>query len=74
VQALHGKWPEAQQGAGPRRYGEKAARWVLVEQQKSLKEVLLQPDHVVPGLPLFWVVAKGTDYRKRFLAEELKRF
>lgn len=45
-----------------------------MEQQKSLKEVLLQPDHVVPGLPLFWVVAKGTDYRQRFLAEELKRF
>jgi hypothetical protein len=36
--------------------------------------VLLQPDHIVPGLPLFWVVAAGTDYRTRFLAEELKRF
>lgn len=74
MQALHGNWPEAQHGAGPKRYGDKASCWVLVEQQKSLKEVLLQPDHVVPGLPLFWVVAKGTDYRQRFLAEELKRF
>ena len=30
-------------------------------------QVLAKPDHVIPGIPLFWVVAKGTPYRKRFL-------
>jgi hypothetical protein len=45
-----------------------------VQEQLSLREVLLRDDHIIPGLPLFWVVAKGTDYRQRFLAEELKRF
>lgn len=76
VQALHGSWPEVNKpgAGGPQRYGRQASHWVRVEQSQSLREVLLQPDHIVPGLPLFWVVAAGTDYRTRFLAEELKRF
>jgi hypothetical protein len=74
VKALHGDWPEMRPGAGPQRYGQHVSHWVPVDPKMSLREVLLQPDHVVPGLPLFWVLAKGTDYRQRFLAEELKRF
>lgn len=74
MQALHGDWPDMQLGSGPQRYGQKATHWVPVQVQLSLREVLLRDDHIIPGLPLFWVVAKGTDYRQRFLAEELKRF
>lgn len=77
VQALAGSWPEVNkpgEKGGPQRYGQQASHWVCVEQEQSLREVLLQPDHIVPGLPLFWVVAAGTDYRTRFLAEELQRF
>jgi hypothetical protein len=74
IEALHGNWPEAKIGAGPQRYGQQASHWVAVDQTQSLREVLLQQDHVIPGLPLFWVIAEGTDYKQRFLAEELKRF
>lgn len=76
MQALHGDWPDTLQGAGsgPNRYGPKASHWVHVKQDLTLREVLLQQDHIIPGLPLFWVLAKGTDYQQRFLQEELKRF
>ena len=74
VQALHGDWPETPLGAGPKRYGQQASHWIRVQPELSLREVLLQQDHVIPGVPLFWVLAKGTDYRQRFLQEELKRF
>lgn len=73
VQAMHGQWPELPADAGPRRYGPGASHWVAVDEAASLRQVLLAPDHVVPGVPLFWVVAKGTDYARRFVAEELRR-
>ena len=70
VQAMAGKWPEGvdRDAEGPKRYGPEAARWCRVDERQSLKDALLEPGHVVPGLPLFWVVAKGTEYRDRFLA------
>lgn len=37
----------------------------------TLGQLLAQPDFVVPGVPLFFVVAKGTEYRQRFLAQGL---
>ncbi len=52
---------------GPKRYGADAARWEKVDENMSLREVLTRPGHVIPGVPLFWVVAKGTEYRRRFL-------
>ncbi len=30
-------------------------------------QVLRAEDHIVAGVPLFFVVAKGTGYRQRFL-------
>lgn len=75
VQAMHSQWPDiAKDEAAPRRYGQEASHWVAVAETLTLQQVLLQPDHVIPGVPLFWVLAKDTDYQKRFLAEELRRF
>ncbi|KAF6259158.1 hypothetical protein COO60DRAFT_1622080 [Scenedesmus sp. NREL 46B-D3] len=74
VDALHGQWPDPDPQAGPKRYGEGASHWVAVDEALSLRQVLLQPGHVVPGVPLFWVLARDTDYQARFLAEELRRF
>lgn len=70
VSAMAGKWPDGvdRDTEGPRRYGPDAAKWQRVEEGRSLRQVLLEPGHVVPGVPLFWVVAQGTDYRDRFLA------
>jgi hypothetical protein len=76
VAALQGEWPEAAAAGarGPARYGSAASHWVRVDEGASLRQVLTAADHVVPGVPLFWVVAAGTDYQRRFLAEELRRF
>jgi hypothetical protein len=68
--AMAGRWPDGvdRDSEGPRRYGARAARWERAEEGESLREVLLRPGHVVAGSPLFWVVARGTEYRERFLA------
>ncbi|KAI8468871.1 MAG: hypothetical protein J3K34DRAFT_454284 [Monoraphidium minutum] len=69
VAAMAGRWPEGADAdaAGPSRYGPRAAQWERVDEGSSLREVLTRPGHVVPGVPLFWVLAKGTDFRQRFL-------
>ncbi len=41
-----------------------------VEEGAKLGEVLRAPDYVVPGVPVFFVVAAGTAFRERFLADE----
>jgi hypothetical protein len=60
-------------GRALQRYGPTASHWVRVDEALSLRQVLTQPGHVVPGVPLFWVLAEGSDYQRRFLAEELRR-
>ena len=68
---LHSGWPkDAPPEEGPSRYGSRAARWVPVRQQATLREVLQRPDYIIPGVPVFFVVAKGTPFRDRFLADE----
>jgi hypothetical protein len=52
---------------GPSRYGPKAAKWVKVDEAVTLRQALTAPGHIVPGAPLFFVVARGTEYRERFL-------
>ena len=36
----------------------------------TLQEILQRSDLVIPGIPAFFVVAKGTDFRERFLSQE----
>lgn len=69
VSAMEGKWPEglAEDEGGPNKYGERAARMRRVDARSTLAQVLAKPDHIIPGIPLFWVVASGTPYRTRFL-------
>ena len=54
----------------PQRYGPHAARWVRAREQAMLSELLAAPDFVMPGVPVFFVVAQGTVYRDRFLASD----
>lgn len=51
------------------RYGEKASRWVRVKEDWTLHDVLSQKDMVVPGIPMFAAVARGTEFRQRFLRQ-----
>jgi hypothetical protein len=66
VEALYGGWPAAKE-EGPRRYGPDAAGWVRVREGWTLGEALSREDHVVPGIPVFFVLAAGTPFRERFL-------
>ena len=70
TQALYGGWPAGAADTAPQRYGPRAARWVRAREQATLAELLAAPDFVAPGLPVFFVVARGTVYRDRFLASE----
>eukprot|EP00798_Chlamydomonas_sp_ICE-L_P019966 gene19966-26676_t len=67
LQAMQGRWPEDFTDSGPTRFGEKASKWKRVEEALTLGEVMQRPDYVCPGLPVFFVVAADTVYRKRFL-------
>lgn len=72
LQVLYGGWPqEPPTDEGPQRYGKNASGWVKLRQSITLGEALSRPDYVVPGVPVFFVVAKGTAYRERFLAEQI---
>ncbi len=73
VAACSGRWPDKVSSTGPKRYGKDAAHWVRADESCSLQQTLKAPGHVIPGLPLLWVVARGTIYRDRFLSEELTR-
>lgn len=67
AEALHGGWPEGAQHSEVLRYGPNAVRPVLVDPEKTLGEVLKEDGHVVPGVPVFFVLARGSEYRERFL-------
>ncbi|KAG2430020.1 hypothetical protein HYH02_013848 [Chlamydomonas schloesseri] len=69
VEAMQGRWPSGLDGSsgGPEKYGSRAARMRKVNTKHSLRQVLAQEDHVIAGVPLFFVVAKGTPFRERFL-------
>jgi hypothetical protein len=67
VDALHCGWPPGVEAAPPARYGPRAARWVRVDEGEALGGVLGRGDCVVPGVPVFFVLAAGTAFRERFL-------
>lgn len=69
-----GGWPEGVTEEGPQRYGPNAAAWVRVKESWTLRDALSRPDHVVPGVPAFFVLAKGSDFRQRFLDGDLPLF
>lgn len=70
TEAFFGSWPDVLE-EGPQRYGPKAAAWVRVKESWTLRDVLARPDHIVPGVPTFFVLAKGTDFKERFLEGDL---
>ena len=70
LKVLHGGWPEVEE-QGPARYGAKAAGWVRVNEKWTLADALGRPDHVVPGIPVFFVLAKGSPFRQQFLDNDV---
>ncbi|KAK9813825.1 hypothetical protein WJX73_000343 [Symbiochloris irregularis] len=71
TEVLHGGWPEGIQEEGPKRYGPKAAHWIAIDDACSLKDILDRKDYVVPGVPVFFVVARDSEFQTRFLKDDL---
>lgn len=46
----------------------KKQRWVKVDERATLYSVISRPDHVVSGIPVFFVIATGTSFHKTFLS------
>lgn len=67
---LFGGFPDSSE-EGPSRYGPKAAGWVKVDEKWTLADALAREDHVVPGIPVFFVLSKGSDFRQRFLDNDM---
>lgn len=42
-------------------------------QSQTLGEILSHADYVVPGIPVFFVVSKGSQFAERFLSEDSYR-
>lgn len=66
AEVYFGGWPEVSE-EGPQRYGPNAAGWVRVSEGWTLRDALAREDHIIPGIPAFFVLAKGSDFRQRFL-------
>jgi len=66
-EALHSGWPTGHTEEEPQRYGEKASRPKEVEQSLTLRHILDLPDFVAPGLPVFFLLSKGSLFRDKFL-------
>jgi len=47
----------------------RSLRYVRVHDSRTLQEVLTERHHVVPWIPIFYVVAKGTRYHAEFLQQ-----
>ena len=50
------------------RYGDKTATMRRVRQEWTFAELLRQRDHVMPGVPVLWVVVAGSAYETEFLS------
>lgn len=46
----------------------------MLHQGQTLGEILARPDYVVPGIPVFFVVSKGSQFADRFLSEDAFTF
>ncbi|KAI5072408.1 hypothetical protein GOP47_0012514, partial [Adiantum capillus-veneris] len=45
-----------------------AQQWIQVLEKSSLHDVLARKDHVIPGIPVFYVLSKGSDFYEEFLS------
>lgn len=55
---------------GPPSHGNPAgrdpSRWVLVNEKRTLHDVLKEPNLVIPGIPVFYVVSRTSSFYKKF--------
>ena len=71
AQVLYGGWPDQAKEDGPERYGPRAAHWTAVDEFASLAAMLSKNDYVIPGVPVFFVLVRGSSFESKFLADEI---
>lgn len=72
TESLYGGWPAVDRDEErPARYGDKAAVWTLVDETKTLGQVLCEPGCIVPGIPVFFALSQDTEYQKKFLEGDI---
>lgn len=72
TESLYGGWPAGDRDEErPSRYGDKAATWTLVDERKTLGDVLREPGCVVPGIPVFFALSEGSEYQQKFLQGDI---
>ncbi|XP_057548964.1 uncharacterized protein LOC130827305 [Amaranthus tricolor] len=48
--------------------GGHSSRWVKVNEKRTLHDVLKEPNYVIPGIPVFYIVSKRSDFYEKFKA------
>eukprot|EP00889_Picochlorum_renovo_P001173 jgi/Picre1/28203/NNA_003609.t1 len=66
IEALFGGWPSVAD-QGPERYGPQGATWIRVNTAHTLGQVISRDDHVIPGVPVFFILSKTTPFKNDFL-------
>ncbi|KAI8105509.1 hypothetical protein M9434_000094 [Picochlorum sp. BPE23] len=66
IEALFGGWPSVAD-QGPERYGPQGATWIRVKTVHTLGQVISRDDHVIPGVPVFFILSKTTPFKNDFL-------
>eukprot|EP01133_Synstelium_polycarpum_P014911 gene14911-17631_t len=49
----------------------KGKRWVRVKHTTNIEAVLAHPEYIIAGLPLFYVISKGSKFANKFLTSDL---
>lgn len=70
IEVLAGQFSGDISEHAPTKYGEHAVSWVEVEEWKTIRDIVEEPGHIVPGVPTFFVLAKGSQYHELFLASD----
>ncbi|KAK3146071.1 hypothetical protein QOZ80_3BG0261260 [Eleusine coracana subsp. coracana] len=47
---------------------EDSGKWIKVKEGKTLQEVLQHKDHIIPAIPVFFVVSRKSSFYKKFTA------
>ena len=57
----------------PKVYGDKRAYFVRLSEHQTIGDILGTDDYIVPGVPTFFIVARGSNYHVRFLESVASR-
>jgi len=48
-------------------------RWIRIKHTTTIEAVLKHPDYIIPGIPIFYIVARGNAFYKTFLEKPLNK-